>query len=630
MTQPKLQRLHILLLALITLAGGALRFYRLDWDGGHHLHPDERYITWVATTIRWPEKLQAWTDPTHSTLNPFYWPAQPTQYNVQVEQDQARAFAYGHFPLYLLVVVIDALGALAKRLPFITTDWVLTYRALALVGRALSAAFDTGTILVTFRLGQAWSGRLPGGGRTVGLIAAACVAFAPLHIQLAHFYAVDTLMTFFVTSALWFMVRYAQERRLRDGLAGGVCAGLAIGSKFTAVWLLLLWAGLLLTDAWPALQRRQWRALGPLATTLAAAFLTFAVTNPFALIELPTFILEISTQGAMARGSLDWPYIRQYHDTWRYLYPIWQMVCFSLGPALTVAGLAGLAWTLWRAWQQETQLDELTLVLWAVSYLVMTGGLYVKFIRYMLPVTPALAVLAATVLVRAYTQGPRLAGVLLIAVTLLTSGLNGWAFAHVYDGEHPWVAASHWIYANVPAGASLASEHWEEELPVSMSIEGEKRSIDEYVQHRLLPYDPDSDEKLQTLLTDLAASDYLLLPSHRLWGTIPRWPERYPLTTRYYQALFGERLGYRLEYINARYPHLGPVTLMDWPLSDPDLPLPALLRDWPDPSPVVIRLGRADESFTVYDHPLTLIFYNTERLSAEQMRERVVSTNPSE
>jgi 4-amino-4-deoxy-L-arabinose transferase-like glycosyltransferase len=624
MTHPQPQRLHLLLLALITLAGGALRFYRLDWDGGHYLHPDERYITWVATTIRWPENLQAWTDPGHSTLNPFYWPAQPTQYNIQSKQDQARIFAYGHFPLYLLVVVIEVLGALAKRLPFVSTDWILTYWALTLVGRVLSAAFDTATILVTFGLGQAWASRLPVGGRAVGLIAAACVAFAPLHIQLAHFYAVDTLMTFFVTSTLWFMVRYAQEKRLRDGLAGGVCAGLAIGSKFTAAWLLLLWIGLLLTDAWPALQHRQWRALGPLAITLAVAFLTFAVTNPFALIELRTFISEVSTQGAMARGSLDWPYIRQYHNTWRYLYPIWQMVCFGLGPALTVAGLAGLAWTLWRAWQQETQLDELTLVLWAASYIALTGGLYVKFIRYMLPVTPALAILAAAVLVRVYTRASRMAGALLIAVTLLTSGLNALAFAHVYDGEHPWVTASRWIYANVPAGASLASEHWEEDLPVTMTIDGEKHLIDEYVQHKLLPYDdPDSEEKLQALLVELAASDYLVLPSHRLWGTIPRWPERYPLTTRYYQALFGERLGYRLEFVSARYPHLGPVTLMDWPLSDPALPLPALLRDRPAPSPLVIRLGRADESFTVYDHPLTLIFYNAGRLSAEQMRETI-------
>jgi hypothetical protein len=31
------------------------------------------------------------------------------------------------------------------------------------------------------------------------------------------------------------------------------------------------------------------------------------------------------------------------------------------------------------------------------------------------------------------------------------------------------------------------------------------------------------------------------------------------------------------------------------------------------------QLGPADESFTVYDHPLVLVFENRDRLSAEEM-----------
>lgn len=600
--------LWILALALILLVGGGLRFYQLNWDENQHAHPDERYIIWVATSIHWPAGLNTWSGwqaafaPKQSTLNPFYWSPHASAYNIDIPQDQPRTFAYGHLPLYLLVMAVNGLAVLTRQ-----PQW-LSYGSLTLVGRAISGAFDLGTVAMTFLLGR----RLF--GKAAGLLAAALLALAPLHIQLAHFYTVDTVMTFFITAALWLMARYLQEQHLRDALAAGVCAGLAMGAKFTALWLLGVLTVVMMVDAWPELQRRNWKSLGALAATLAAACLAFAVTNPFALIELRTFLAEITREGSMVRGTLDWTYTRQYHNTAPYLYPLWQMFRFGLGPAFTLAGVTGLGWAAWRAWRQAIRVDELMGIAWAASFFALTGGMYVKFIRYTLPLTPALAVLAAALLI-AIARTRRGLGMTFIIVTVGTSGLNGWAFASMYSSPHPWVAASRWVDAHVPANAVLAVEHWDEQL----------RLGSEYTLAELQPYnEPDSPDKLQAMLAALARSDYVVLPTHRLWGTLPRWPERYPLTARYYQALFGEQLGYRLAFFSARYPRLGPLTLMDTPLADPSLPIPSPLREF-SPSPLVVRLGRADESFTVYDHPLVLIFSNVERLSAEQMWQRMTN-----
>lgn len=57
---------------------------------------------------------------------------------------------------------------------------------------------------------------------------------------------------------------------------------------------------------------------------------------------------------------------------------------------------------------------------------------------------------------------------------------------------------------------------------------------------------------------------------------------------------------------------------MDDTLSDPPLPAPALLKGY-KPGPVTISLGRADESFTVYDHPKPLIFKKTSPLSEAEL-----------
>ena len=42
---------------LVLLLGFVLRFWGVNWDQGTHLHPDERFITMVATDLRIPDSL---------------------------------------------------------------------------------------------------------------------------------------------------------------------------------------------------------------------------------------------------------------------------------------------------------------------------------------------------------------------------------------------------------------------------------------------------------------------------------------------------------------------------------------------------------------------------------------------
>ena len=52
------------------------------------------------------------------------------------------------------------------------------------------------------------------------------------------------------------------------------------------------------------------------------------------------------------------------------------------------------------------------------------------------------------------------------------------------------------------------------------------------------------------------------------------------------------------------------------------LPEPEALRD-SRPATVSLRLGFADESFSVYDHPKVMVFRNTGRLDAETIRRTI-------
>ena len=96
-------------------------------------------------------------------------------------------------------------------------------------------------------------------------------------------------------------------------------------------------------------------------------------------------------------------------------------------------------------------------------------------------------------------------------------------------------------------------EHWEEGIP----------DLGQYEVPRLPVYETDTPHKLDGLAADLARADYILFYSNRLYGTITRLPERYPVTSAYYRLLFGGELGYQLANVETAYPNLAGVTLVD-------------------------------------------------------------------
>jgi hypothetical protein len=196
-------------LALVLLIAASFRFTGLAWDGGYLFHPDERKILLVVNELALPENFAQAFSP-DSPLSPKF-------------------FAYGSFPIYIL----KALSAFAP-----VTDFAVPWRdnqlvGLAILGRALSAIFDLGAIVFTFLLARIlYDAR-------VGLIASACIAVTVLHIQLAHFYAVDTLLTMLVVATMYFAARYAASKNRRDEIAMAIAFGLALATKISAAPLVV-------------------------------------------------------------------------------------------------------------------------------------------------------------------------------------------------------------------------------------------------------------------------------------------------------------------------------------------------------------------------------------------------------
>lgn len=602
-----------LALLVAILIGGTLRLFNINWDEGHFFHPDERMILMTVGSLGlpWPPQWSLLLSP-DSPLNPHF-------------------FAYGSLPLYLLKAVAHLLALHQPEMSDL--------EHLRLVGRTISGLFDTGLILLVFLLGK----RLY--HRWVGLLAAGFVAFAVLHIQLSHFYTVDTLLTFFIVLAMLGAVDVMLKGCLRASALAGACLGLALATKVSvlpllltviAAWLLWLTRGPqpVYGNREPNGQsgRRDWpsngssRAIMGIGLAGLLALITFVLGEPYAIIDWNNFIKRIVDEGNMVRGIADLPYTRQYINTPAYLYQIWHTSVWGLGIPLGVVAFGGLVWGTVRAALRRRQ-EEILLLSWTLVYFLINGSFMVKFLRYMLPIVPFLCILGAAGLFSLQDwlarQGKRLKAAFWPTVTVLVilpTVFYAIAFVNgVYGQRHPWLQISEWMYYHLPADAIIATEHWDDRLPVGMRIGDSHRSAEMYGHRDMRNYEEDNAAKLNWLIANLREANVIVLASNRLYGSIARLPERYPLTTAYYRLLFGEQLGFKLTAFAANYPTLFGITLMDDTLVDPPLPTPPLLAAY-RPSPIVLNLGRADESFTVYDHPKPLVFQKVRQLSEQELR----------
>lgn len=573
------------LLVSILAVGAALRLAGLDWDGGLLFHPDERRILMAVRDVHWPrgEEWSLVLGP-RSPLNP-------------------RFFAYGSLPIYLLRLLQAVLGVDVSRL--------------YLPARAWAAACDLLTVGVVYAVGRR------SGGRRTGLLAAAFLAVAVLPLQLAHFATVEPLLTLLSALAVCALLRVAESGSLRAGLAAGALTGLALATKTSALPLLgvawVAWA------VWAIRARpapRLGRGLAGLALGCAATAVAFVVAEPYALLDWFRFVAALAREGAMVRGAESIPYTRQYANTLPYLYHLRELVLWSLGPPLGLLALAAVAWLSWRGLRRR-RADDLVLLSWLWGYWLAVGGFQVKFSRYMAPLIPWLCLGAALLLVRlrerARRRQPARWAVLAVGGGVLALTLAyAVAFAGLYQRPHPWQVVSERLCREVPPGAILAVEVWDDALPARPDAACAAR----YEHLRLDLYAPDDGAKLDRLVEALGTADYIILASQRLYASIGRLPDEYPLTSAYYRLLFAEQLGFELESVTTNYPRLGPLALVDEPLVGTPLPRPELLANTA-PAPLVLSWGRADESYAVYDHPRVLIFRRVATLSPAELRGRL-------
>jgi YYY domain-containing protein len=593
--------LAVLIFALFT------RLVRPDWYAERQFHPDERWLFQTVAELHWPEL-----------------PGKAT--------GDGAGLQYGSLPLYAAAAVKGTARLFESNFP--VND------AIKVIGRTLTGLIDWVSVLFIFMLGN----RLF--SRRVGALAAAFLAFTPLHIQLSHFFTVDPWASCFAIATLYGCVRVYQSRALGWCILTGIAYAAAMASKSTTITLAL---PILVAYAWPCLDPSLKNAAERKARILDMA-LALGITTAVTLVAFLTFMPmwtpaewekffrnQGEQQNILITGSPEGtPFVRQYWDT-GFFFHIKNLVFYYQGAALGVLGLLSLAWYAWKPfglfhpWSQaplkpkakaaqaqpgplQQSFAPVLILSWVVPYFTIVGVFsFAKFARYMLPITPFLALLAAAWIEEMWFKlGQRRALAWWLGLaTLVVSFGYGTAYLGTYFRPHPWIETSSWMLGGgiplttqdngVMRRTRVYNETWGDDLPVDV-VGGNAGSYD---NRKINIVEWDSLRKLEEFGQVCSQADAIVMADARAYGTYLRIPTRFPLTYAYFDTMMRDpgKLGFELAHQSQN--HMRLFGLID-------------INDSRDLSQAA--WARADESFTLYDRPHAFVFKKVRPITPEEAK----------
>ncbi|MFO7681180.1 MAG: DUF2298 domain-containing protein, partial [Chloroflexota bacterium] len=512
-TQPEKKRFTwesftFILLLLILLIGAYFRFTGLNWDQGTHLHPDERFLTSVTASLQAEYNPLAYLKTSESRMNPY--------------NTGHGFYVYGNFPMTATRFLAEWLTQFCALFPgdgapdSALCPYVFTaYDGVHLLGRVLSGLVDLISVLFIFLIGR----RLY--GWRVGLLGALLLTLAVMPIQQSHFFTMDNWAAALTTLTLYTAVRAAglgDEKagwKTRWWLLFGLGLGLTVSSRVNVAPLALIapLAGLIWLHQ-RGHHRRDWLTLQVLMQNTPAAgdvqrlvlglilaalvsLVTFRLAQPYAFADAAIARTEVMATTGQEPGMLgtavrsivgfnpqwrsnmeeiqrlqapeaSFPPALQWTDRAPILFPLTNMILYGMGLTAGIMAWVGFFWALWRILRNRPDwVLHAIPVVWSGLYFLFMGTRWVKSIRYFLPIYPTLLLLAAWALFALWdrasaSQKRRLlkqtAVFALILLTILPSFLWANTFVTTYQRPFTRLAASDWMYENVPTAVTILYE----------------------------------------------------------------------------------------------------------------------------------------------------------------------------
>lgn len=314
-----------------------------------------------------------------------------------------------------------------------------------LAARLLSVAIGVATVYIVYRLGNLLY------GENTGILSALILAVMPYHVIVTRQALLDGPMVLFSTLTLYLLARYSTTEHPKWLHAAGIGLGLTFLAKETGIILLGAVYGFF-----------------ALASEINVRIRDLAISLFLMVLMILPFPLSLMLAGGSKVGQqyLVWQLFRRPNHTWDFYLSTVPVAVGLLVILLAIAGILLL--------RKEGSWREKLLGWWIIVPIVFFQIWPTKGFQYLLPIAPALAILAGrtltrwlslemrgfnnrsvnTVWVRAVLGGVMIVSLLLLSGQAIQPGTSG-NFIAGTGGVPGGREAGEWIKQNLPAGSTL-------------------------------------------------------------------------------------------------------------------------------------------------------------------------------
>lgn len=303
--------------------------------------------------------------------------------------------------------------------------------------RSLTAVFGLGNVLLIYFIGSRLS------GKKAGLIAAFILTFDFRQVTNSHFGLPDIYNSFFLLLAILAALNLFSNPTRKSYYLAGISAGLAFNIKFQFFGLIpLVFAHLMTAFKTKGNKLLAIFNIDFITCGMFIPLLTLLI-NPFHLIHIEETLIQI-TDVALKYGV---------GTNQLNFFPIWYLYSVDVGIILLVISIVGIFFSL--ATNFKKSLIVLSVLIFQIFFFFYysTGGFHV---RNLIPMTPILALFAASLLSEAEKTLPKFAFFAVLLTAVFIPARNSIISDCYYSKPWNFNQLSDWLYKN-PLEGPVAS-----------------------------------------------------------------------------------------------------------------------------------------------------------------------------
>jgi len=547
------------------------RFYNISWGLPYPFHPDERNI---AVSL---EQLSCSVSNIKECLNPHF-------------------FAYGQFFIYLSFFIYKLFlfitsGSFLGKISFF--DSFLILRIISALSSVITVIFSLLIIKeFIYKKARPQINNIILGGFLL-------LIFSPGLIQFAHFGTTESLLIMFYTILVYFAALLINKKISiqKYVFSTALTIGLAAATKISSLVFSIAPVLILLTY-----KKLDKKTILYLFEFLFVILFFTVIFSPYNLIAFKDFIGALRYESDVASGAAKVFYTYQFEYTIPIFFQLFNIFPFVLGIPILILFLS---WILFLRLNKTNNI----LRIFFLSYFIPTAFLYSKWTRFVVPILPICIIIGLLFLIEyknLFFKKTKIQNILFWTIILI-SIIPGIAFLSIYSNDDIRNQASKWINKNIPSKTLILSE--------TANVVDIPNYFAKNNSYKVISFDfygLDNNDELKNKLTEYVSSaDYIFVPSRRIFANytcekdkkitnnIPvfrnttisdskkceQLKEKYPLLNEYYEMLFSEKKFKKVAELSS-YPTI----------------------ELFGKKVIEIKDEMAEETFTVFDHPVIRIY----------------------